>query len=97
MKVDAYIPAGYSVTTLAKADETDLGRMIAHAVKVEQARIRRAYTKRPKVNCEDVTDDIRYKLGQEAAVGFIVDLFRDAKTQAGGVVDEGTKDFPDDI
>jgi hypothetical protein len=97
MKVEAYVKGGFSVATLAKADETDLGRMIIHATAVEQARIRRQYQRTPKVNCEDVTEDIRYKLGQDAAIGFVVGLFEAAKKSSGGQANEAITDFPDDV
>ena len=96
MKVAEYVKPGYSATTLAKADETDLGRMLIYAAAVEQKRIRKAYRKFPKVNCEDVTEDIRYRLGQEAAIGFIATLMQAAKREAGGQVNE-IADFPDDV
>jgi len=99
MQVKDYVPGGYNAATLAKAHETDLGRIILHAIAFEQARVGREIDRKPRVNTEDVRDDVRYKLGRKAAIVFVRDLFILARKELGDVTAEAIDplDFDDDV
>ena len=64
MDVQKYISDGASVNTLATADQTEVGRTILHALGVEIRRRNRMSRKNPRVNTENIRDDIRHKLGE---------------------------------
>ena len=64
MDVQKYIPAGSSVHTLATMQQTEVGRIVLHALRVEAERRNRVTRSNPRINTEAVRDDIRHKLGE---------------------------------
>ena len=64
MDVQKYIPAGSSVHTLATMQQTEVGRIVLHALRTEAERRNRVTRANPRINTEAVRDDIRHKLGE---------------------------------
>ncbi len=64
MDVRKYIPAGATVQSLATMEQTEVGRIVLHALRVESQRRTSALKRSPRVNTEDMREDVRHKLGE---------------------------------
>lgn len=64
MDARKYIPTGSAVTTLASMEQTEVGRIVLHALRVESERRTKAMKRGPRVNTEDMREDVRHKLGE---------------------------------
>jgi hypothetical protein len=84
MDVMKYIPAGASVETLATADRTEVGRTILHALEVEIGRRDRGLKRSPKVNTENLRDDIRHKFGEIDGLEWLGRLIAAARDKVSG-------------
>jgi hypothetical protein len=78
MDVQKYIPAGSSVQTLATMEQTEVGRTVLHAIRVEAERRNRAMRRQPQINTEAVREDIRHKLGEIEGIEWLERLQRAA-------------------
>ena len=85
MDATKYVPAGSAVSTLATMEQTEVGRIILHAFTVEVERRTRAMKRSPKVNIEDVREDMRHKLGEIDGLEWLSRLHKAAKDAASGV------------
>ena len=84
MDVQRYIPAGSSVHTLATMQQTEVGRTVLHALRVEAERRNRVTRSNPRINTEAVRDDIRHKLGEIEGLEWLEMLQRAATESLGG-------------
>jgi len=76
MKLKNYELNLLELEALAAAPETTIGQVIARVIESEQSIQRKAYRKRPKLGTEDMSEDIRWKMGVcEEGLTFINDLF----------------------
>lgn len=69
-----YLPPGANPHALARAEETELGRILKHAFQVEIAKRREQYETNPKQNTEKVKDDFRCKIGEIIGLKFYEQL-----------------------
>ena len=84
MDVKRYIPVGTSVHTLATMQQTEVGRAVLHALRVEAERRNRVMRASPRINVEAVRDDIRHKLGEIEGLEWLEMLQRAAMESLGG-------------
>lgn len=84
MDATKYVPAGSSVSTLATMEQTEVGRIILHAFTVEVERRTRAMKRSPKVNTEDMREDVRHKLGEIDGLEWLSRLHNAAKEAVSG-------------
>ena len=79
MKLSLYQLNRLELETLATAEETTLGQVLKRIIGIEQGLWRDSYRKTAKVNCEDMKQDIRWKMGScEEGIAFPLDLFAEA-------------------
>jgi hypothetical protein len=90
--VQQYIPAGSSVQTLATMQQTEVGRAVLHALRVEAEKRNREMRLNPRINTEAVREDIRHKLGEIKGLEWLERLQRAAMEALSGkqAKEEGT-------
>jgi len=74
MDIRDYLPPGGDAGTVARMEETGLGRILIHAFEVETVKRDKAYRRSPQINTTDVRQDIRHKLGEIDGLAFLSDL-----------------------
>ena len=75
MDIQKYLPPGSNPGDLAHMDETEIGRILKHAVNVEIERIR---AKPPQIDTTDSRLDFRHDLGEIKGLGFLDKLRQEA-------------------
>lgn len=79
MKLSPYELNQLELEALATAPTTTLGQVIRRVIDIEQTRMRERYRKSGKLGTEDMTKDIRWKMGAcEEGLNFVLKLIEEA-------------------
>lgn len=80
IRVSDYVDKGRE-EMLAQAGKSELGQVIMNACERRSAKVVADMRKNPKIGCEKIEEDIRYRLGQSDEVEFILDLMTECQRE----------------